>query len=113
MKIRRAKLSDAPAIAKVGTQAFAKDASYGHFYPWRDQFPDDFYKQLLHNYKKKMVTPGAVVVIMELDKADQEKSTEDLKAVEETVSLDSSLSHHACSNLHVVKGTWRVRIKEG
>lgn len=82
MKIRPAKLSDAPNIAKLGTRAFAQDPSYGHFYPWRQQYPEDFYQKLLYNYKLMIVTPGEVIMVVELDDEDEMESTENLKEVE-------------------------------
>lgn len=76
MKIRRALLGEVPTIARVATEAFAKDPSYGHFYPWRHYYPDDFYVHLLHRYSGFMATPGCVIIVMELEEDDLIGDTE-------------------------------------
>lgn len=70
MKVRPAILSEAPTIAKIGTSAFADDPSYGHFYPWRTQYPKDFYRHLLRKYRKNILTPGELIMVVELEDKD-------------------------------------------
>jgi GNAT superfamily N-acetyltransferase len=75
MKVRQAILGEVPTIARVGVLAFAEDPSYGHFYPWRDQYPDDFYMHLVQKYTRLMVTPSCRIMVLELeeDDVDEEK----------------------------------------
>ena len=70
MKVRQAHRHEAPLIAEVATRAFRQDPSYGHFYPWRDQFPQEVYRHLLHKYRVIMLTPGARIMVAELDADD-------------------------------------------
>lgn len=80
MRIRKALVEEAATISRVGTRAFARDPSYGHFYPWRDYFPDDFFLHLLQKYTKLMVTPGCLILVAELEEDDVEEgaSREDI-----------------------------------
>lgn len=71
MKVRPAVLSDCPALASVATLAFAADPSYEHFFPRRSQYPDDFYTYLLNDYKRMIVTPGELIMLVELDESDE------------------------------------------
>ncbi|VUC23398.1 unnamed protein product [Clonostachys rosea] len=72
MHVRKANLEEASTIAWVGTQAFQKDPSYGHFYPWKDYFPEDFFLHLLRKYQRLMATPGCCIVALVLDKEDEQ-----------------------------------------
>ncbi len=76
MKVRQALLEEAPTIAQVGSLAFAFDPSYSHFYPWKDLYPEDFYLHLLQKYTKLMVTPGCVIMVLELEDGDVSKGEE-------------------------------------
>ena len=76
MKVRRAVSSDCPALASVATLAFAADPSYEHFFPRRSQYPEDFYNYLLHDYKRMLVTPGQLIMLVELDESDEIDSPE-------------------------------------
>lgn len=67
MKIRPAVPADVPKIAEIGTLASANDLSYEHFFPWRSQYPQDFYTYLLHDYRKMLATPGQVIMVAEAD----------------------------------------------
>ena len=71
MKIRKALSLDIPTIASIGALAFAKDPIYSHFFPHRSDFPDHFYRYLLHEYKCMMATPGQLIVCAELDAPDE------------------------------------------
>ena len=71
MRIRPALPTDIPDIAKIGTVAFADDPSYEHFFPWRSQYPQDFYLYLLHDYRKMLATPGQVIMVAEVDESNE------------------------------------------
>ncbi|CAH0022483.1 unnamed protein product [Clonostachys rhizophaga] len=72
MHVRKANLDEASTIAWVGTQAFQKDPSYGHFYPWKDYFPEDFFMHLRRKYQRLMATPGCCIIALVLDKEDEQ-----------------------------------------
>lgn len=71
MRVRRALSSDCPALASIATLAFASDLSYEHFFPRRSQYPEDFYNYLLNDYKRMIVTPGELIMLVELDESDE------------------------------------------
>lgn len=69
MYIRPAEQSDLPLLATIGAAAFVSDVIYRHFHPFRDIFPQDFQNSFLNTLRRFMVTPGAVIMVAELDRA--------------------------------------------
>ena len=57
-------------FATIATQAFAHDHSYGHFFPWRHEFPQDFYDQVRNSYHWMLVTPGQLIMVLEVTSRD-------------------------------------------
>ncbi|KAL6156000.1 hypothetical protein ACJQWK_05368 [Exserohilum turcicum] len=70
MRLQPATKTDLPQLAAVGAAAFAEDAIYGHFHPFPDIYPQDFYDSIFNTLHRLLVTPGALIILLELEGAE-------------------------------------------
>lgn len=71
MHIRPASLADVPVLAEIGAKAFANDPIHAYLFPWRSQYPDDFYRFFEEDIRKALATVGQLVMLAEIDDTDQ------------------------------------------
>lgn len=67
VSVRPATASDVPAIAAIGLRAFANEPIYAHFFPRREQYPEDYLRSFVDEAHRFLVTPGHVIMVAEVD----------------------------------------------
>jgi hypothetical protein len=70
MKIRPAKKFNVPAIARIGAFAFAQEPIYAHFFPLHTLYPQDFHRFFLDEAANALLSPGKVLMVVELEESD-------------------------------------------
>ncbi len=69
MRIRRATSSDVPVMASIAVKAFAQEPIFGHMFPFKEQFPEDFAQYFVEDANYYLVTPGHMIIVAEIDEA--------------------------------------------
>lgn len=70
MHLRQATLADAPVLAEIGYLAFNKEPIDGHWFPHKDRYVDDYRRAILSELTMRLVTPGEVIMVVEIDEDD-------------------------------------------
>ncbi|KAE8440421.1 hypothetical protein EG329_008009 [Mollisiaceae sp. DMI_Dod_QoI] len=79
MKIRPAEKFDVPAIARIGASAFAQEPIYAHFFPLHTLYPQDFHRFFLDEAANALLSPGKVLMVVELEESDALESDTDFQ----------------------------------
>ncbi|KAK4212301.1 hypothetical protein QBC37DRAFT_425216 [Rhypophila decipiens] len=70
MHVRPATITDIPALADIGYKAFFNEPIDGHWFPLKEQYPHDYYRSFIDELSLRLVTPGNVTMVVELEDQD-------------------------------------------
>jgi len=89
-QLRQATLSDAPALAEIGYSAFGNEAIDGHWFPHKDQYPEDYRRAIASEIVTRLVTPGNVIMLAEIDEGDSYSAHVEREGSEITALLNKT-----------------------
>ncbi|KAK4442649.1 hypothetical protein QBC34DRAFT_224792 [Podospora aff. communis PSN243] len=79
--LRQATSADAPILAEIGYRAFNQEPIDGHWFPRKDRYVEDYRRAILSELVLRLVTPGNVIMVVEVEEDGPQSEAEDKNAV--------------------------------
>ncbi|KAM7185573.1 hypothetical protein V8F33_012316 [Rhypophila sp. PSN 637] len=76
LQVRPATINDIPALADIGYNAFFNEPIDGHWFPFKEQYPHDYHRSFIDELSLRLVTPGNVIMVVELEDQDASQRPE-------------------------------------